>query len=54
MLSSGMAQENTDSDRARATESEVYLPAEVITAFNPSRFRRIWTTLFGHCAGPPK
>ena len=54
MASSGMAQEHSDGDRARATEAQVYLPTEVITAFNAGRFRRIWTALFGHRAGPRK
>ena len=40
-----------------ATETELLnrnLPAGVITAFNASRFRRIWTTLFDHYAGRPE
>ena len=30
------------------------LPARAITAFNASRFRRIWATLFDHYAGRPE
>jgi hypothetical protein len=49
-----MAQEHDDGDRARATELQVSLPAGIITTFDASRFGRIWTTLFGQCAGPPE
>jgi hypothetical protein len=49
-----MEYEHGDGDRTRATESQFYLPEGVITAFDASRVRRIWTTLVGHYAGPPQ
>jgi len=51
---SGMAHTDTDGERAGVTESPFYPSERVITAFNASRFRRIWTTLLGRCAGPPQ
>lgn len=53
MVYRGMVQDHDDGDRARVTESHVYLPAEVIAAFNADRCSRIWTTRFGHNAGLP-
>ena len=35
-------------------ESPFYPSERVITAFNASRFGRIWTTLLGRYAGPPQ
>jgi hypothetical protein len=54
MLSGDMAREHNDGGRASATESHVSLTAGVVTAFDASRFGRIWTSLFGLCAGAPE
>jgi hypothetical protein len=51
---SGVAQEHDDGDRARATELRAHPAVGIVTAFDASRSGRIWTTLFGQCAGPPR
>jgi len=49
-----MGQRNRADDRDRATEPEFYLPAGVYSAFDTSRFERLWGTLFDHYVEPPK
>jgi hypothetical protein len=48
-----MIRAHNDGDRAGATDLRICRPVEIITGFDADQFGRVWTTLFGRCAGPP-